>query len=96
MRDHQRHSPGNTKATPNLLKTLGHMNRRGGISSRIREVRKKYGLHLPVSVVFVEDEFLDVGPKFLKGIARQESTEAFRGTQQCIVRIRFAVNAPGV
>jgi len=46
--------------------------------------------------MFVEDAPVNVGPKFLKGIARQESAEAFRGAQERVVRIGFAVNAPGV
>src|SRR5271157_5437218 len=46
--------------------------------------------------MYVEDALLNVGPKFLKGIARQESAEAFRGAQERVVRIGFAVNAPGV
>src|SRR5208282_3598246 len=46
--------------------------------------------------MFVEDAPLNVGPKLLKGIARQESAEAFRGAQERVVRIGFAVNAPGV
>ena len=46
--------------------------------------------------MFVEEELLDVGPKFLNGIARQDSAKAFRGAQEHVVRIGFAVNAPGV
>ena len=41
--------------------------------------------------MFVEDALLDVGPKFLKGIARQDPAEAFRGAQECVVRIGFAL-----
>jgi hypothetical protein len=46
--------------------------------------------------MFVEDALLNVGPEFLKGIARQDSAEAFRGAQEGIARIGFAVNPPGV
>jgi len=47
-------------------------------------------------VTIVEDALLDIGPKFLESIGRHVSAEAFRRAQERVVRIGFAVNAPGV
>jgi len=44
----------------------------------------------------MEDVLLNVGPKLLKSIGRQESAKAFRSAQQHVLRIGFAVKPPGV
>ena len=68
-------------------------------SQSLREfanLAKKSGLDVPGLVMSMENALLDVGPKFLEGIACQESAEAFRSAQERVVRIGFAVNPPGV
>jgi hypothetical protein len=46
--------------------------------------------------MLMEDVLLNVGPKLLKSIGRQESAKAFRSAQQHVLRIGFAVKPPGV
>lgn len=46
--------------------------------------------------MLAENEPFDVGPKFLKSVGGHASGEAFRSAQKRVLRIGFAVNAPGV